>query len=87
MFTTEDIEVLGSPVGNDRFIKHFVAQNFLKIMVDIGNMSLSPMDSFTTGYCHLLPSLRIPCSGNHTCLNSVIVVYFRRAYVQFNQLH
>ena len=34
MFTTEDIEVLGSPVGIDRFIKTFVAQNCVKIMED-----------------------------------------------------
>jgi hypothetical protein len=36
MFTTEGIEVLGTPVGNDRFIQTFVAQNCLKIMGDIG---------------------------------------------------
>jgi hypothetical protein len=38
MFTTdsEGIEVLGTPVGNDRFIQTFFAQKFLKIMGDIG---------------------------------------------------
>jgi hypothetical protein len=36
MFTTESIEVLGTPVGNDCFIQTFVAQNCLKIMGDIG---------------------------------------------------
>ncbi len=36
MFTTEGIEVLGTPVGNDRFIQTFVAQNCPKIMGDIG---------------------------------------------------
>jgi hypothetical protein len=36
MFTTEGIEVLGTPVGKDRFIQSFVAQNCLKIMGDIG---------------------------------------------------
>jgi hypothetical protein len=36
MFTTEGIEVLWTPVGNDRFIQTFVAQNCLKIMSDIG---------------------------------------------------
>jgi hypothetical protein len=36
MFTTEGIEVLGTPVGKDRFIQTFVSQNCLKIMGDIG---------------------------------------------------
>jgi hypothetical protein len=46
MFTTEDIEVLGTPVGKDRFIQTFVAQNCLKIMEISGNMPASPMVSF-----------------------------------------
>jgi hypothetical protein len=36
MFTTEGVEVLGTPVGKDRFIQTFVDQNCLKIMGDIG---------------------------------------------------
>jgi hypothetical protein len=36
MLTTEGIEELGTPVGNDRFIQTFVDQNCLKIMGDIG---------------------------------------------------
>ena len=35
MFTTEGIEILGTPVGTDRFIQTHVAQNCLKIMADI----------------------------------------------------
>ena len=35
MFTTEGIEILGTPVGTDRFIQKHVAQNCLKIMEDI----------------------------------------------------
>ncbi len=34
MFTTEGIEILGTPVGTDRFIQRHVAQNCLKIMAD-----------------------------------------------------
>jgi hypothetical protein len=36
MFTTEDIEVLGTLVVKDRFIQTFVVENCLKIMGDIG---------------------------------------------------
>ncbi len=36
MFTTEGIEVVGTPVDNDRFIQTFVSQNCLKIIEDIG---------------------------------------------------
>ena len=35
MFTTEGIEILGTPVGTDRFIQTQVFQNCLKIMTDI----------------------------------------------------
>ena len=37
MFTTEGIEILGTPVGTDRFIQTHVVQNCLKIMVDIAD--------------------------------------------------
>ena len=47
MFTTEGIEVLGTPVGNDRFIQTFVAQNCLKIMGDIGKHAC-----LTDGFVH-----------------------------------
>jgi hypothetical protein len=47
MFTTEDIEVLGTPVGKDRFIQSFVAQNCLKIMGDIGKHAC-----LTDGFVH-----------------------------------
>jgi hypothetical protein len=43
----EGIEVLGTPVGNDRFIKTFVTQNCLKIMEDIGKH-----DCLTDGFVH-----------------------------------
>ena len=35
MFKDEGIEVLGAPVGTDRYIKTHVAQNCLRIMADI----------------------------------------------------
>ena len=35
MFTVEGIEVLGTPIGNEGYIKNFVAQNCVKIMRDI----------------------------------------------------
>jgi hypothetical protein len=47
MFTTEGIEVLGTPVGKDRFIQSFVTQNCLKIMGDIGKH-----DCLTDGFVH-----------------------------------
>jgi hypothetical protein len=34
MFTVEGIEVLGTPIGTDSYIKNFVAQNCVKIMRD-----------------------------------------------------
>jgi len=48
IFTTEDIEVLGTPVGKDRFIQTFVAQNCLKIMGDIGKHAC-----LTHGFVHV----------------------------------
>ena len=36
MFKDEGIEVLGTPVGIDRYIKTHVVQNCLRIMTDIG---------------------------------------------------
>jgi hypothetical protein len=47
MFTTEGIEVLGTPVGKDRFIQTFVAPNCLKIMGDIGKHAC-----LTDGFVH-----------------------------------
>ena len=34
MFTTTGIEVLGTPIGTDDYIKNFVAENCIKIMKD-----------------------------------------------------
>jgi hypothetical protein len=46
MFTTMGIEVLGTPVGTDEYIKNFVAQNSIKIMKDVEK--LEPLtDAFT----------------------------------------
>ena len=47
MFTTEGIEVLGTPVGKDRFIQSFVPQNCPKIMGDIGKHAC-----LTDGFVH-----------------------------------
>jgi hypothetical protein len=35
MFTTTGIEVLGTPIGSNEYIKDFVAQNCIKIMRDV----------------------------------------------------
>ena len=46
MFTTTGIEVLGTPIGTDAYIKDFVAQNSIKIMKDVEK--LEPLtDAFT----------------------------------------
>jgi hypothetical protein len=46
MFTVEGIEVLGTPIGTEGYIKNFVAQNCVKIMRDIEK--LEPLrDGFT----------------------------------------
>jgi hypothetical protein len=46
MFTTTGIEVLGTPIGTDDYIKDFVAQNSIKIMKDVEK--LEPLtDAFT----------------------------------------
>jgi hypothetical protein len=47
MFTITGIEVLGTPVGNDRFIQIFAVQNCLKIMGDIGKHAC-----LTDGFVH-----------------------------------
>jgi hypothetical protein len=35
MYSVEGIEVLGTPIGTDTYIRNFVAQNCLKIVRDI----------------------------------------------------
>jgi hypothetical protein len=45
MFTTTGIEVLGTPIGIDDYIKDFVAQNSIKIMKD-----LDKLDPLTDGF-------------------------------------
>jgi hypothetical protein len=35
LFTVEGIEVLGTPIGTEGYIKNFVTQNCVKIMRDI----------------------------------------------------
>ena len=46
MFMTTGIEVLGTPIGIDDYIKDFVAQNSIKIMKDLDK--LEPLgDGFT----------------------------------------
>jgi hypothetical protein len=57
--TTEGIEVLGTPVGNDRFIQTFVGQNCLKIMGDIGKH-----DCFSDGLVNT--QLLKYCQNTHT---------------------
>ena len=44
MFTTTGIEVLGTPIGIDDYIKDFVAQNSIKIMKDLDK--LEPLTDF-----------------------------------------
>jgi hypothetical protein len=39
MFTTTGIEVLGTPIGTDDYIKDFVPQNSIKIMKDVEKLS------------------------------------------------
>ena len=47
MFTVEGIEVLGTPIGTDSYIKNFVAQNCVKIMRDI-----EKLEPLTDGVTH-----------------------------------
>ena len=47
MFTTTGIEVLGTPIGTDDYIKDFVAQNSIKIMKD-----LEKLEPLTDGFTH-----------------------------------
>jgi hypothetical protein len=47
MFTTTGIEVLGTPIGIDDYIKDFVAQNSIKIMKD-----LDKLEPLTDGFTH-----------------------------------
>jgi hypothetical protein len=47
IFTVTGIEVLGTPIGSNAYIKDFVAQNCIKIMRDVGK--LEPM---TDGFTH-----------------------------------
>jgi len=47
MFTVEGIEVLGTPIGTEGYIKNFVAQNCVKIMRDI-----EKLETLTDGFTH-----------------------------------
>jgi hypothetical protein len=47
MFTTTGIEVLGTPIGIDTYIKDFVAQNRKKIMKDVDKL-----EPLTDGFTH-----------------------------------
>ena len=47
MFTVEGIEVLGTPIGNEGYIKNFLAQNCVKIMRDI-----EKLEPLTDGLSH-----------------------------------
>jgi hypothetical protein len=38
MFTVTGIEVLGTPIGTDTYIKDFVVQNSIKIMRDVEDL-------------------------------------------------
>jgi hypothetical protein len=47
MFTVKDIEVLGTPLGTDVYIRDFVAQNCIKIMRDV-----EKLEPLTDGFTH-----------------------------------
>ena len=47
MFTTTGIEVLGTPIVTDAYIKDFVAQNSIKIMKDVEKLEV-----LTDGFTH-----------------------------------
>ena len=47
MFTTTGIEVLGTPIGTDAYIKDFVAQNSIKIMKDV-----EKLEPLTDAFAH-----------------------------------
>ena len=47
MFTVEGIEVLGTPIGTEGYIKNFVAQNCVKIIRDI-----EKLEPLTDGFTH-----------------------------------
>ena len=47
MFTVEDIEVLGTPIGTDSYIRNFLTQNCLKIVRDI-----EKLEPLTDGFTH-----------------------------------
>ena len=47
MFTATGIEVLGTPIGTDAYIKDFVAQNSIKIMRNV-----EKLEPLTDGFTH-----------------------------------
>ncbi len=47
MFTVEGIEVLGTPIGTEGYVKNFVAQNCVKIIRDI-----EKLEPLTDGFTH-----------------------------------
>ena len=59
MFTSTGIEVLGTPIGTDDYIKDFVAQNCVKIMRDVDKLE-SLTDGFT--YFQLVQKTMSTCT-------------------------
>jgi hypothetical protein len=47
MFTVQGIEVLGTPVGTDVYVRDFVAQNCIKITRDV-----EKLEPLTDGFTH-----------------------------------
>ncbi len=47
MFTVQGIEVLGTPLGTDFYVRNFVSQNYIKIRRDVGKF-----EPLTDGFIH-----------------------------------
>ena len=58
MFTTTGIEVLGTPIGTDAYIKDFVAKNSIKIMKDV-----EKLEPLTDGFTHFQLVLKTMNTG------------------------
>jgi hypothetical protein len=84
MFTVEGIEVLGTPIGTEDYIKNFVAQNCVKIMRHI-----EKLEPLTDGFTHF--QLIQKTQNTRTQYTSQILLYrprsifYRRSSVMSTQ--
>ena len=61
MFCVQDVEVLGTPLGTDIYIKDFLTHNYVKIVRNVENL-----EPFTDGFVFIFHQLVKFCMNTFT---------------------